>query len=214
VKRVGSVPFQKLAFMSFAFVAMFLLTCAPVAAQGGPGTMPTGPSVDPAAARIRDEQQREMQLRNVGESEGARTDERAVRSAAKQLGEDFKRIQVIRNDGARAVVSGGALDFKRVAEQAAEVRKRAQRMQGFLGLRVTEADPGSPEPTGYDEKQMRDALAKLCHRIDNFVANPRFKSPTVVDVKGTESASRDIQEIISLSANIKDSAESLSRKND
>jgi hypothetical protein len=215
VKRSVSVSCRKLAATSFAVIALILLMRAPAEAQGGPGVLPTGPRVDPEAARIRDEQQREMQLRNVGESEGARTDERAVRAAAKQLGEDFKRIQVIRNDVARSVVSGGALDFSRIAEQAAEVRKRALRMQGNLGLRPPEGDGGvRPAQTGYDERQMRDALAKLCHRIDNFVANPRFKSSSVVDVKGTQSASRDIQEIISLSENIKNSAESLSRKND
>jgi hypothetical protein len=188
---------------------MFLLMRAPVVAQDG---LPAGPRVDPAAARIREEQQREMQLRNIGRS--GPTDERTVRAAAKQLGEDFKRIQVIRNDVAGAVVSGAALDFGRVAEQTAEVRKRALRMQTYLGLRAPEVGGGKTAQTEYDEKQLRDALAKLCHRIDSFVANPRFKSPSVVDVKGTESASRDIQEIISLSANIKSSAESLSRRKD
>ncbi|HST50458.1 MAG TPA: hypothetical protein VLJ61_00505 [Pyrinomonadaceae bacterium] len=183
------------------------------AAQGSPGPLPVNPRIDSAAARIRDEQQREMQLRNVGESEGARTDERAVRAAAKQLGEDFKRIQVIRNDVASAVTSGGALDFNRVAGQAAEVRKRAVRMQNYLGLRTPDGGAGKDVQTEYDEKQIIDALAKLCHRIDSFVANPRFKSSAVVDVQGTASATRDIQEIVSLSASIKNSAESLSRKN-
>lgn len=195
--------------MSFAFAAMFLLMRAPVVAQEG---LPAGPRVDPAAARIREEQQREMQLRNIGR--GGPTDERAVRAAAKQLGEDFRRIQVIRNDVAGAVVSGAALDFGRVAEQTSEVRKRALRMQTYLGLHPPEVGGGKTAQTEYDERQMRDALAKLCHRIDSFVSNPRFKSPSVIDVKGTESASRDIQEIIALSANIKSSAESLSRRKD
>jgi hypothetical protein len=212
VKRAVSVSFLKPAATSFAVVALIVLARASVAAQGPPASLPVGPRVDPEAARIRDEQQREMQLRNMGGS--GPTDERAVRSAAKQLGEDFKRIQVIRNDVASAVVSGGALDFSRVTAQAAEVRKRALRMQSYLGLRPPEGDAGKSAQTEYDEKQMRDALAKLCHRIDSFVANPRFKSPSVIDVKGTESASRDIQEIISLSESIKSSAESLSRKND
>lgn len=210
MKRVGSVSCRKLAAMSFGFTAMFLLMRASVVAQDG---LPAGPRVDPAAARIREEQQREMQLRNMG-GHGP-TDERTVRAAAKQLGEDFKRIQIIRNDVAGAVVSGATLDFNRVAEQTSEVRKRALRMQTYLGLRPPEVGGGGKTAqTEYDEKQMRDALAKLCHRIDSFVSNPRFKSPSVVDVKGTESASRDIQEIISLSANIKSSAESLSRRKD
>jgi hypothetical protein len=198
--------------MSFALAAMFLLMRASVVAQGT-GVRPTGPRIDPEAARIREEQQREMQLRNIGGS--GPTDERAVRAAATQLGEDFKRIQVIRNDVARAVTSGGALDYNRVAEQTAEVRKRAVRMQGYLGLRAPDkAADGQPPQAQYDRNQMRDALARLCHRIDSFVANPRFKSPGVADVQATENARRDVQAIISLSADIRGSAERLARSHE
>src|SRR5919112_3308527 len=103
-----------------------------------------------------------MALRSGGHRDkDAPPDERAVKAAAEQLNEDFKRVQVIRNDLARAVTSGGALDFKRLSEEAAEVRKRSLRMQTYLALREEgdaakqheEADAAAP-----DEKHLRESL--------------------------------------------------------
>lgn len=169
---------------------------------------------DPDMDRIRDQQKREMQLRRGTGEAGHPTDERAVKAAVKQLGEDFRRIQVIRNDVARSLVAGATLDYGRVSEQAAEVRKRALRMQAYLALQqqpkgseifpdeVTRA-PG--------EAELKGALVRLCKRIDSFVENPRFKSPDVLDVGANAKARRDLWEIISLSGGVKESADRLSR---
>ncbi|HVF67002.1 MAG TPA: hypothetical protein VM914_05040 [Pyrinomonadaceae bacterium] len=177
------------------------------------------PRVDPAVERIRDEQQRQMALRSGGRrGEDAHADEKAVKAAAERLNEDFKRVQVIRNELARAVTSGSALDFKHVSEGAAEVRKRSLRMQTYLALREErdaakqhdeETDADAP-----DEKSLRDSLVRLCHRIDSFVANPRFKSPDVVNVDANAKAARDLREIIALSRRIKGGAERLGRRDE
>jgi hypothetical protein len=202
-----------------AFASVVLLLSVAVAVQARQGTMPTGPRRDPEAERIRDEQQREMQLRNTGEAKAApATDERAVKAAVQQLNQDFKRVQVIRNDVARSLVTGGALDYERISEQAVELKKRALRMQTLLALRTGVEGKGQVEVKGqtseaglddermFDEGRMKDALVRLCKRIDSFVANPRFKSPGVVDVEGTAKAGRDLREIISLSNAVHESA--------
>jgi 3-deoxy-D-arabino-heptulosonate 7-phosphate (DAHP) synthase class II len=201
---------------ALAAAAALLLALHAVCLAQSAGTPIVGtPRVDPAAARIRDEQQRQMALRSGGRrGEDAHVDEKTVKAAAEQLNDDFKRVQVIRNDLARAVTSGGALDFKHVSEEAAEVRKRSLRMQTYLALREEaeaskqheEADADAP-----DEKQLRDSLVQLCHRIDSFVANPRFKSPDVVNVDANAKAARDLREIIALSRRIKGGAERLGR---
>lgn len=174
------------------------------------------PRVDPAAERIRDEQRRQMALRSGGRrGEDAHADEKAVKAAAEQLNEDFKRVQVIRNELARAVTSGSALDYRHVSEEAAEVRKRSLRMQTYLAL-GKEGDGEKPheeetDADAPDEKQLRDSLVRLCHRIDSFVANPRFKSPEVVNVDANTKAARDLREIIALSRRVKGGAERLRR---
>lgn len=192
--------------------AALLLTLQALCLAQGQGVPVSIPRVDPEAARIIDEQKRELILRSGGRREkNAPTDERAVKAAAEQLGQDFKRVQVIRNELARAVTSGAALDFKHVSEDAAEVRKRSVRMQAYLALREESGDakPHEDEAATYDEPNLREAVARLCKRIDSFVANPRFKSPGVVDVDGTTKAARDLREMIALSERIRGSAERL-----
>jgi hypothetical protein len=214
VKRVSADSVGSLVAPAFAFIILLLAAPATCTAQpGGPGTVPAGPHIDPEAARIRDEQQREMQLRNIGAG-AVRSDERAVKAAAEQLNRDFKRIQIIRNEIAYALNVEGVLDYRRIADQTAELKKRALRMQGYLALRGVEADEkNQPAQTELDEREMKGVLVRLCKRIDSFVANPKFTSPDVVNVEGSAKAGRDLQEIIYLSGGIRNSADRLGRKN-
>lgn len=197
--------------------AALLLSLQALCMAQGQGTPIVGTQrIDPAVERIRDEQQRQMVLRSGGRHEdGAPVDERTVKAAAEQLNQDFKRVQVIRNELARAATSGSALDYRRVSDEAAEVRKRSVRMQTLLALRAEGAGAKpqrEDDPTAYGEATLREALARLCKRIDSFVANPRFKSPGVVDVDATAKAARDLREVIELSERIKGSAERLGHK--
>lgn len=201
--------------MAHAFASVALLLAIPLAgvAQGGVGSVPTAPNVDPEAARIRDEKQREMQLRNLEAGASPHANERVVKAALDQLNQDFKRIQIIRNDIAHAVKVEGTLDYKRVSDQSAEVRKRALRMQSYLALRGSGEDlKDQAGQVEYNDEQLKDALVRLCKRIDSFVANPKFTSPLVADVSGTAEATRDLREIIALSGGIRSSAERLSQK--
>ena len=194
-------------------ILLLLAAASSPARQGKPMTVPSDARVDPAAARIRDEQRREMQLRGMGTA-AAPADKRSVKAAVEQLNEDFKRIQVIRNDIAHALKVEGVLDYKRVSGQAAEVRKRALRMQTYLALRDKSADErgGAPRAETVGDGDVKDSLVRLCKRIDSFVANPRFTSPDVVNVDATARAKRDLLEIIALSGEIKSSAERLNQK--
>ena len=181
----------------------------------GAGTPVVGPRIDPAVERIRDEQQRQMVLRSGGRhEEGAPADERAVKAAAEQLNSDFKRVQVIRNEFAQAAKSGAPLDYKRLSDEAAEVRKRSLRMQTYLALREESdaAKQQADEAAAPDEAHLKDALVLLCKRIDSFVANPRFKSPGVFDVDSTRKAARDLREVIALSQRVKGGAERLGHR--
>jgi hypothetical protein len=199
-----------------AFAAVVLLLVIPLAcvAQGGVGSIPTSANVDPEAARIRDEKQREMQLRNLEARSSPHANDKAVKAALDQLSQDFKRVQIIRNDIAHAVKVEGTLDYKRISEETAEVKKRALRMQTYLALRSPGAEvKDQSAQIEYDDQQMKDALVRLCKRIDSFVANPKFTAPLVADVEGTASASRDLREIIALSGSIRGNAERLSQKN-
>ena len=192
--------------------ALLLLSASSSVGQGGPSPAARR---DPEMDRVRDEQRRAMQLRKVGEEDARAPDERAVKAAVKQLGEDFRRIQVIRNDVARSLVAASPLDYARVSEQAAEVHKRALRMKAYLAL---DRDPKSPkageappaEAPKFGETELKGALVRLCKTIDGFVANPRFTSPDVLNVAASALAGRDLEEIITLSEGVRESALKLS----
>ncbi|HEX8282468.1 MAG TPA: hypothetical protein VF588_03900 [Pyrinomonadaceae bacterium] len=165
---------------------------------------------NPDIERIREQQRREMELRRGGEGVEHPPDERAVKAAVKQLGEDFRRIQVIRNDVARALVSGRALDYAQVSEQAVEVRKRALRMKAYLALSSPKSRVLSQAETPkLGESELKGALVRLCKTIDSFVANPRFKSPDVVNVEANAKARDDLEVIITLSEGVSEGASRL-----
>lgn len=196
--------------MKYQLAAALLLLSATNAA----GQFSPAPSArrDPDVERVRDEQRRAMQLRKGGEAAERATDERAVKAAVKQLGDDFRRIQVIRNEVARALVKGEALDYGRVSAQAAEVRRRALRMKTYLALGRDPKGRASAQaeaPT-FGPAELQGALVRLCKTIDGFVANPRFTAPDVLDVGANALAVRDLEVIISLSEGVRESALKLS----
>ena len=211
MKFYPAVPSTRSLALAAASVALLLSASASAAAAPQHAPAPSARR-NPDIERIREQQRREMELRRGGEEVEHTPDERAVKAAVKQLGEDFRRIQVIRNEMARALVAGGALDHALVSEQVLEVRKRALRMQSYLGLRDPQAEEGAQHqaaPAAPAGAPLKDALVLLCKRIDSFVANPRFKSPGVVDVEANARAGRDLREIISLSDAVREGASRL-----
>lgn len=200
--------------MKYQLAAALLLLLSAASAAGQFSPAPSARR-DPDVERVRDEQRRAMQLRKGGEEAERATDERAVKAAVKQLGDDFRRIQVIRNEVARSLVKGDALDYGRVSAQAAEVRRRALRMKAYLALgrdpKGREAPPPPQAPT-FGREELKGALVRLCKTIDGFVANPRFTAPDVLDVGANALAGRDLEVIISLSEGVRESALRLSHE--
>ncbi len=78
--------------------AVCLLTLAPNSAQSQQN-VPGAPAVKDPFAEVRERQRREAQLRSA-EMVGAakKIDTRELEAAAKQMREDFKGLQVIRNN--------------------------------------------------------------------------------------------------------------------
>jgi hypothetical protein len=212
VKLYPAIPSARRLARALASAALMLSAAAAVSARQYAPSPSSRRNAD--IERIQEQQKREMQLRKGGEEVEHPPDERAVKAAVKQLSEDFRRVQVIRNDVARALVAGAPLDYARVSEQAAEVRKRALRMQAYLALQHQPkgSEIFSDEVTSAPgEAELKGALVRLCKRIDSFVENPRFKSPEVLDVGANAKARRDLWEIISLSGGVKESADRLNR---
>lgn len=179
------------------------------AQQGGPPVPVERP--DPFAD-MRERRQREAALRSAEIAPGRiKNDPRRARIGVAQVREDYKRLQVIRNEMVRALTSGGRLDYRRIAAGTAEVNKRASRLKNALAL---QSDDDAKSRTGaveLDDKRLKDALVNLCNGIIGFVEHPIFKSQGVLDVQETTGAGRLLQNIIDLSDGIRKSAAKLGK---
>jgi hypothetical protein len=192
--------------------AVCLLTLAPnsVICQQN---IPTAPSVKDPFAEVRERQQREAQLRSaemVGPAR--RVDTRDFEAGAKQMREDFKAIQVMRNNVVRHLLSGKPLDYKFIVGETEGINKRANRLKSHLTRESVEREKKEEsKPVELGDNQMEGALVTMCKRIDSFIENPVFKLPDVVDAPQSAKAGRDLRDIILLSGGIVKLAEKLNK---
>ena len=182
------------------------------AQQTGPVTnAPTPGTASPKREAI-ERQEREAMLRGTGLLARPVENQRGTRAAAEQLRQDFKRIQVLRNNLAQHLTSEGPLDYKTIAGAAGELNKRANRLKTFLVPQTSGWHDERPRgEIELDGALLKAALITLCQRIDSFTGNPVFKVLDVVDVEQATKAGGDLQGIIRLSARIKDGAERMNK---
>ncbi len=198
-------------------VAAVILLCvaASTLAQGKPVGAGPPPNNNPNLNdRIR--QIDESRLRSAEVDAGTEErNQKLVQAAIVNMKEDYKRIQVLRNDIARNLVARKPIEYKLVSEQTAEINKRASRLNVYMLARV----PDEEKPNTADElkdEEMVGALVKLCKLIDSFTENPALKNAATVNSKDVAKsredkakADRDLLAIIKLSAHIQKKSGSL-----
>jgi hypothetical protein len=196
-----------------ALISLLLVGAGAALAQGAPGGSGApaiiNPKGDTDAQTNREAALRSAELR-VG---GTGMDQRHLAAAIDQTKQDFKRIQIIRNDMVDYLVAKKPLDYKWVSDQASEINKRANRLKSVLMPSAPpeekEKEKEAAKQTEYDDEQIKGALVKLCNTIYSFTGNPMFKDPTTVDIQKAAAAGGDLLAIIALSDNVKRSAERL-----
>ena len=135
-----------------------------------------------------------------------------MRPAHDEVAEEFKQLQIVNYSLAGAADPKAALDYARVRKESAEVRKRAARLKGYLSLPEVEADAKQEQAAEIETPEaLRSAVGKLDALVNRFVWNPVFQRPGVVDLEESSKASRDLAGIISLSEQIRKSAEELGK---
>ena len=130
--------------------------------------------------------------------------------ALAELQEDFKRIQVVNLDMVRALSKGGTLDLEFVADSAAEIKKRAERLKENLALPAAEEkkEPSQPEAEMTLDQLKRSMLA-LGKLVYGFVKSPFFIEIDVVNEQEGLKVRRNLNEIIELSDRIKKNSKNL-----
>lgn len=126
--------------------------------------------------------------------------------------EDFERIQLINNvlqEGA-----GGGMAYGRVAEGAAEIKKRASRLSANLFPPTNGEQPPAPKPSAAERAgDLKSLLAELDRAVHAFVSNPMFGETRVVSVPDSSEARRNLERVIRLSNRVRQAAEKLKRSN-
>lgn len=118
-----------------------------------------------------------------------------------QIKEDFERIQVISSDLLQANNSNAGLDYHRISDATAEIRKRATRLKSNL-FPVASKDGTKQIEQQWEERQdLKSLLTQLDEAIRRFVHNPMFENTRLVNPNDSEKAERELEKVIKLSAN-------------
>jgi hypothetical protein len=188
----------------------FLLSGAALAQGGPPPGMGTPAEINPK--RDSDAQRsREAALRSAElDAAASRMTQQRLAVAMEQTKQDFRRIQLIRNDLVDSLVAKKPLDYKQVSDRAAEINKRATRLKAFLMQPAAEEKKkDEAKPVEYDGEALKGALVRLCNLIYSFTSNPMFKEPAAVDLRQATRAGGDLLSIIELSDSVRMNADRL-----
>ena len=193
-------------------VAMFFMALAATDAAGQRRVQPD--NADPKRG-MREREHREAMLRK-SETAAAidKNEQRRIADAVEKVQEDFKQIQIVRNGIVRKLLAGQPLDYKVIADESADIHKRADRLKSYLLPPIPDEkgkDKSYKSQIEFDKDEMNDALVRLCNMIASFIDSPILQSLGTTDVEHSAKAGGELSSIIELSGNIKRSAEKLDR---
>jgi hypothetical protein len=189
---------------------VLIVSASTVPAQAGRVSPP--PVKDPRSETL-ERTNREATLRSA-EMEVAveKTDQRRINATIEQIKEDFRHIQIVRNEIVRNILANKPFDYTLISEEAGDVRKRADRLKSTLVAPAgQEAEKSQKNEIDFTDQEMKSVLVRLCKLIDSFVENPVLKTPAITDAQQSKKVAGDLLNIIDLSANIKRSADKLNK---
>ncbi|MEN3332682.1 MAG: hypothetical protein V7641_2047 [Blastocatellia bacterium] len=199
--------FAAQAICGLAAIATLLMQGAALAQQ----TLPSAPVVKDPKSQTRERQDREATLRSA--EVGAALDkakDRRMQIDIEQIKQDYKRIQILRNEMAHIVLANKPFDYKAISERAEAVGKSADRLKTHLLPKAAEPKQTSQKTqVEFNSGEMKSALVRLCKLIDHFVENPMLKNPDLTNAQQAQQAGNDLLSIIELSGNVRKSAEKL-----
>jgi biopolymer transport protein ExbD len=117
-----------------------------------------------------------------------------------QIKEDFERIQVINSSSLETISFDSALNYGKISEAAAEIKKRATRLKSNLFPAESEGRPKQIEKQANQGEDLKVLLTELDKAITSFVHNPMFENMKIVNPQDSLRAERDLERIIDLSA--------------
>lgn len=128
-----------------------------------------------------------------------------------EINEDLERLRAINDEFKRANSSSESLNYKSLAENSVEIKKRGNRLRANLaGLPKPGKEEKRPkQDIPSDEPQIRALLSTVNKVMTDFLANPVFSDMGALDNQLALKARIDLDYLIELSDVIKKGSEKL-----
>lgn len=204
---------RSIAYLNFA-AALLVVVTAPASAQRAPSGGSPASKASSGGNRTSAQTGVEQELRLRGDvKDNTPVTEDKLREILQELKEDFERIQAISENIMLMLKANDGLSYTRVTDLTAEIGKRARRFRDNANFPPPAPAPKDDKKLGEigQAQQMKDALSILSERVNRFVDNALFQSPTWTDAQLSARANRDLETIIEMSSRIKKSAEKLGK---
>jgi hypothetical protein len=131
-------------------------------------------------------------------------------SRFKKIKDDFRDLQSLNNKMMADAWLQDTLDYSSIADMVAKIRGKANDLKDGLSLPESEnPQADSKLPTVTTVRQFREELLLLDKTLMNFVYNPVFQAANAVDVNQAKKASKDLDQVISLTNDLKQNAQKL-----
>jgi hypothetical protein len=135
----------------------------------------------------------------------------AVRvSRFKKIKDDFRDLQSLHNKMMADAWLQETLDYSSIAEMVSKIRGKANSLKE--GLSLPQSDEPKTDlkmPAVTTVRQFREELLLLDKTLMRFVNNPVFQAANSVDVNLAKKASDDLDQVISLTVDLKQNAQKL-----
>lgn len=200
----GRTKHSQLAFLPVLFV---LITCL-IEARG----QQSGLNHPSMRDQVRAIQRADMDRLLISATPAKKESDSGRAARMKQIREDFRDLQGLNNKMMAEAWAREALDYSFVSDMVSRIRGKATRLKLNLNL----PDPGNVEKPAKvhnvdTAREFRSVLLVLDQTIMRFVTNPLFRTPNTLEVNQANKARQDLEEVISLTADLKRTASRLDK---
>lgn len=135
-------------------------------------------------------------------------------SRFKKIKDDFRDLQSLNNKMMADAWMQDALDYSSITDMVSKIRSKANDLKEGLSLPESEnSQTALKTPAVTTDRQFREQLLLLDKTLMRFVTNPVFQAANTVDVNLAKKASNDLEQVISLSFDLKQNALKLRKAN-
>jgi len=136
--------------------------------------------------------------------------ESARLSRFKKIKDDFRSLQSLNNKMMADAWLQDAIDYPAIVDMVSKIRGKANDLKDSLTLPEPEQrEAAAKMPAATTSRQFRERLLLLDKTIMRFVTNPVFQAANTVDLNQAKKASEDLDQVISLSDDLKQNAQRL-----